>query len=182
MAGYRLTATIGATIAASLLLAACFVSKPPLFGPAEADYPVANGARFAVYKLDDRGERTKDAPHHLTVARKGSDYVYTLDGEEPVAGLMDDIGGGDYIALIRDAEKPGEAMYGLLRRKGDGWLRYSPECSDFIRAVSKHGLDRASFNITPSGNDCSFTSYADLKKAMAAEVQYAAPDTEYVKE
>lgn len=173
---------LAAIVAAFLLLAACFVSKTPLFGPAEADYPIADGARFAVYKLDNNGERTSDAPRHVVVARKGADYVYTLDGEEPVAGLMDDIGGGDYIALVRDAEKPGEAIYGLLRRKGEGWLRYSPECSDFIRAASRHGHSRASFNIAPSGNDCAFSSYDDLKKAMAAEVQYAAPDMEYVKE
>lgn len=178
MSGYR----FAAIFAASLLLSACFVSKKPLFGPAEADYPVADGARFAVYKLDDNGARTGEAPRHVAVTRKGDDYIYTLDGETPMTGLMDDIGGGDYIALVRDAEKPGEAVYGLLRKKGDGWLRYSPECSDFIRAANKHGQDRASFNIAPSGNDCAFSSYEDLKKAMAAEVEYAAPDTEYVKE
>lgn len=176
------TYRLAASLAASLLLSACFVSKTPLFGPGEAEYPVADGARFAIHKLGSDGKRLNEAPRHLTVTRKGPDYLYIIDGEEPVAGLMDDIGGGDYIALVRDAGKPGEAMYGLLRKKGGGWLRFSPECSDFIRAVEKHGEDRTTFNIAPSGNDCAFSSYDDLRKAMAALVRYAAPDMEYVSE
>lgn len=168
--------------AALLALSACFVSKTPLFGPSEADYPVPAGARFAVYKLDDNGKRTSAAPRHVTVARDGAEYVYTLDGEEPMKGLMDDIGHGDYIAYIRDPQKAGEVLYGVLRKKGDGWLRFSPECSDFIRLANKHGQDRATFHIAPSGNDCAFSSYDDLKKAMAALVEYTAPDAEYVKE
>ena len=178
MRTYRLVAIV----AASLLLSACFVSKTPLFSLAEADYPVADGAHFAIHKLGLDGKRLDEAPRHLTVTRKGTDYLYTIDGEEPVTGLMDDIGGGDYIALVRNAGKPGETMYGLLRRKGDGWLRFSPECSDFIRAAGKRGEDRATFNITPSGNNCAFSSYGDLRKAMAALVRYATPDVEYVKE
>ena len=173
---------LAAALAACLLLAGCFISKTPLFGPAEADYPIASGARFAVYKLDGNGNRLSDAPRHVTITRKGADYLYTLDGDEPVAGLMDDIGNGDFIALGR-GEKPDDAvMYGLFRRKGDGWLRYSPNCSDFARAAAKHGQSRETFNITQSGNDCAFSTYADLKHAMAALVEYSAPDNEYVKE
>jgi len=173
---------LAAALAACLLLTACFISKVPLFGPAEADYPISDGARFAVYKLDSNGKRMEDAPRHVTITRKGADYLYTLDGDDPVAGLMDDIGNGDFIALGR-GEKPNDAvMYGLFRKKGDGWLRYSPNCSDFARAAAQHGQSRETFNITPSGNDCAFTSYADLKRAMAALVEYSAPDNEYVKE
>ncbi|HMM15175.1 MAG TPA: hypothetical protein PKA57_11155 [Parvibaculum sp.] len=173
---------LAAILAASLLLSACFVSKVPLFGPAEADYPVPDGARFAAFKLDDNGSRASAPPRHLTVTRKGADYLYTFDGEEPVAGLLDDIGGGDYIALIRDSEKPGEAVYGLLRQKGEGWLRFAPECSDFIRVAERHGESAGTFNITRSGNDCAFSSYDDLKRALAAAARYTAPDTEYVRE
>lgn len=173
---------LAAALAACLLLAGCFISKTPLFGPAEADYPISDGARFAVYKLDGNGNRLSDAPRHVTITRKGPDYLYTLDGDDPVAGLMDDIGNGDFIALGR-GEKPGDAvMYGLFRKKGEGWLRYSPNCSDFARAAAMHGQSRETFNITQSGNDCAFTSYTDLKRAMAALVQYSAADNEYVKE
>jgi len=169
--------------AACLMLAGCFVSKTPLFGPAGADYPIADGARFAVYRLDDNGRRwANEAPRHATVTRKGADYLYTLNGNDPVAGLMDDIGNGDYIGLARDPSKPGEVMYGLFRKHGEGWLRYSPNCSDFARAAAKHGQSRETFHITPSGNDCAFSSYDDLKKAMTALTEYAAPDVEYVKE
>ncbi|HUD50368.1 hypothetical protein [Parvibaculum sp.] len=171
-----------AVVAGCLMLAACFVSKTPLFGPAEADYPVPDGARFTVHKLDDNGERTNDAPRHLTVSRKGADYLYTLDGEEPVAGLMDDVGDGDYIVLGRDMSKPGEVLYSLFRKKGDGWLRYSPNCSDFARAIAAKGMSRETFNIAPSGNDCAFSNYDDLKRAMRELVKVSAPDNEYVKE
>lgn len=178
MPAYRLALVA----AVCLALAGCFISKTPLFGPADADYPIADGARFMAYKLDDGGRRTADAPRHVVVTRKGSDYLYTIDGEDPVAGLLDDIGNGDFIGLARDPTKPGEVMYGLFRKHGEGWLRYSPNCSDFARAAAKHGQSRETFNITPSGNDCAFASYADLKRAMTALVQYAAPDVEYVKE
>ncbi len=169
-------------VAAAGLLSACFVSKTPLFTPADADYPIADGARFTVWKIDPLGKRIDDAPDHLTVTRDGADYVYTLRDEKPVKGLMDDIGNGFYIALSRDMTKPGETSYALFHNTGTKWLRYAPVCSDFARLAAEHGKSRADFHIEPSGNNCAFKTYADLKAAMMFEARYGTPNAEYVAE
>jgi hypothetical protein len=171
-----------AIVAGASLLAGCFISKDDLIAPADADYPIADGAHFAVYKLDAGGKRTGDAPKHITITRKGADYLYVLDHEKPAPGLMDDIGGGNYIAMAHHLDKPHESIYVLFHRTDGNWLRYAPNCSDFARLAAAHGKSRADFHITASGNNCAFSSYEDLKKAMALHIQYAAPDAEYVAE
>jgi hypothetical protein len=169
-------------LGACALLSACFISKTPPIAPADADYPITDGTRFAVWKLDPGGKRLEGEPGHLTVTRDGADYVYALRDEEPVKGLMDDVGNGFYIALGRDVTKPGHAVYALFHKTGDKWLRYAPNCSDFARMAAAHGKSRADFHIEANGNDCEFSSYADLKAAMALEAEYATPNAEYVAE
>ncbi|MCE9648390.1 MAG: hypothetical protein K8R18_02090 [Parvibaculum sp.] len=168
-------------LGACALLSACFISDKPLIAPADADYPIADGARFAVWKLDPGGKRTGDV-EHVTVTREGADYVYSLRDETPVKGLMDDIGNDTYIVLARDVTKPGKATYAAFRKDGSRWLRYAPNCSDFARLAATHRKSRADFHIEASGNDCAFSDYADLKAAMEMEVRYATPNGEYVAE
>lgn len=168
-------------LGACALLSACFISDKPLIASAEADYPIADGARFAVWKLDPGGKRTGDV-EHVTVTRAGADYVYSLRDETPVHGLMEGIGADTFIVMARDLTKPGKATYAAFRKDGDRWLRYAPNCSDFARLVATHGKSRADFHIAQSGNDCAFTSFADLKAAMEMHLQYAPPNGEYVAE
>lgn len=168
-------------LGASVLLSACFISNTPLIAPADADYPIADGARFAVWKLDPGGNRIYDA-EHVTVTRAGADYVYSLRDETPVHGLMKEIAPGAYIVMGRDLTKPGKATYAGLRKDGDRWLRYAPNCSDFARMAAEHGKSRADFHIEASGNDCAFSTYADLKAAMEMHMRYAPPNGEYVAE
>jgi hypothetical protein len=168
-------------LGASALLSACFISDKPLIAPADADYPIADGARFAVWKLDPGGKRTGDV-EHVTMTRDGADYVYSLRDETPLHGLMDEIGPNTFIVMGRDATKPGKATYAAFRKDGNRWLRYAPYCSDFARLAATHGKSRADFHIEQSGNDCAFSSYADLKAAMEIHLQYAPPNAEYVAE
>jgi len=165
----------------SALLSACFISNTPLIAPADADYPIANGARFAVWKLDPGGHRIYDA-EHVTVTRAGADYVYSLRDETPLHGLMKEIAPGAYIVMGRDATKPGKATYAGFRKDGTRWLRYAPNCSDFARLAVEHGKSRADFHIEASGNDCALSTYADLKAAMEMHMRYAPPNGEYVAE
>ncbi|HEY4343018.1 MAG TPA: hypothetical protein VGN05_01620 [Parvibaculum sp.] len=168
-------------LGASVLLSACFISDKPLIAPADADYPIADGAHFAVWKLDPGGKRVGEA-EHVTVTRAGADYVYSLRDETPVHGLMNEIAPGTFIVMGRDATKPGKATYAVLRKDGTSWLRYAPNCSDFARLAATHGKSRADFHIAQSGNDCAFPSYADLKAAMEMHLQFATPNGEYVAE
>ncbi len=64
-----------AAFAALLLLAGCLVSDGDLIAPADADYPIADGTRFAEYPLDETGARAGDDPESVIVTRDGARYL-----------------------------------------------------------------------------------------------------------
>ncbi len=169
-------------LAAAGLLSACFVSKGDLIAPKEADYPIASGTRFAVWQLDANGHRKKEKPGHITVTRDGANYVSTEKSQTPITGLMDDIGGGNYIVLFHDPDHAGQAVYGVLRKSGRNWLSHGITCPDFVKLAAAHGKSLADFHTSDEGGNCAFSRYDDLKAAMAIELQYGKPDTEYAAE
>lgn len=169
-------------LGASALLSACFISDAPLIAPADADYPIADGTRFAVWKLDDKGERKRETPAHAVVTRDGANYVYTEPGEKPITGLMDDMGGGAYIVLFHDEDHPGQSIYGLLQKSGDNWRSHGITCPDFAKLAKAHGKSLADFHTADDRGNCAFSNHDDLKAAMELEARYAAPNEEYVAE
>ena len=171
-----------AALAACLFLAGCFVSETPLITPDQADYPVELPAHYLVYKLDENGKRTDRAPREASVTREKADYLYKVGNSPETSGIAEAVGNGDYIVQTHSVTKPGVNIYGLIRKTKTGWLRWSPNCSDFVRTLKKDGKTLQDFNISRKGNDCTFANYDALKRAMKAYIAYAAPDTEYVKE
>lgn len=160
-----------------LTLAACFVSEAPLFSEKEADYPIADGARFSVQSINPDGTPKADAPQDVIVTRQGVFYLYSVTGEdESLRGMLDDLGDGNYAAVSLDGDG---AMYGLYQRRGEKWMRHSMNCADFEALAAEHGKDAASFGIESDGNECQFSNYEDLKRALLFEAQYGAPDAEY---
>jgi hypothetical protein len=165
--------------ALSLLLASCFVSSEPLFGPAEADYPIQSGARFIVKELKsdgsyDANEKSQD----ITIIRDGAYYVYSVKGDDtPVKGLMDRLGNDAYVAFLRDENG---IMYGLFQKRGDKWFRHGLYCENFETLATAHGKTLEAFGIKKNGSDCSFSNYEDLKRALAFEAEFGKPDAEYV--
>jgi len=160
-----------------LALAACFVSAKPLFSEREADYPITDGAIFSVQILNETGEADGEAPQQVTITRDGAYYLYTVKGEdEPLRGLLDDLGDGNYAAVSFDEES---ALYGLYQQRGEKWLRHGMSCSDFEALAAKHGKSGADFGIKSDGNECSFSSYDDLKRALLFQARHGRPDAEY---
>jgi len=160
-----------------LALAACFVSAKPLFSEKEADYPIADGARFSVQTLNARGEADGDAPQEVTITRDGAFYLYSVKGEdEPLRGLLDDLDNGNYAAVSFDEET---AVYALYQRRGKKWLRHGMNCPDFEDLAQSRNKQLEDFGIQKDRSECKFSSYADLKRALLFQAQYGRPDAEY---
>jgi hypothetical protein len=162
--------------ALSLLLASCFVSEKPLIAETDADYPIADGARFSEQILKADGTPENETPQEITITRVGAYYLYTAKGDEPMKGLLDDLGNGDYVGMTQ-----GETglLYGLYQKRGEKWLRHGLVCSDFEKLVIAQAKTLADFGITKKDSDCAFSNYADLKRALAFEAEHGRPDAEY---
>jgi len=143
--------------ALSLLLASCFVSAKPLIREADADYPIADGARFSEQILKADGTYENETPQEITITRAGAYYLYTVKGEEPMKGLL----------------------YALYQKRGDKWLRHGMLCSDFEKLIVAQGKTLGDFGIIKKDSDCSFSAYANLKRALAFEAEHGRPDAEY---
>jgi hypothetical protein len=167
-------------VLATGLLSACFVSHGDLIVAGDADYPIAAGTHFTVWKLDGMGRHTGDKPVHIVVTRSGPNYVYDEKGEKPVTGLMDDVGGGNYIVLFHDQDHPGQSIYGAVHKAGKNWLSHAITCPDFARLAEAHGKSLADFRTADDGGNCAFSNYDDLKSAVLFELAYGKPDKEYV--
>jgi hypothetical protein len=167
---------------AALALGGCFVSVMPLFGPDEADMPLADGAVITAYALDDKGVRTDKPPSHIAATRKKASYVFTPDDDEPFRAMFDDIGDGYMIGVILDMDVTKPPLYGLFHKVGDSWFGYAPVCADFRKLAAEHGKSLDDFRIDPSnnGSDCRFRKYDDLKSALMFLAAYSLPSTEYV--
>ena len=164
----------------ALGLSACFISRGDLITPAEADYPLPHGTQIAIYSLDENGARRNQAPDLATLVREGDYYQLTMEGEPPVTGLIDHMGGDLYIAMARDDEQPGQNLYALFVRDGSVWHRHGLICSDFEEIAAAQGKTLDEFGIKEAGGDCLFDKYDDLKRAMQFESQHGAPDADYV--
>ena len=162
--------------ALSLMLASCFVSATPLFTAKDADYPIANGERFRMQTLKPDGNPENAEPTYVTITRDGADYIYTEKGEEPLKGMLDDLGNGAYAAITQ-----GETglLYAVFEKVGNNWLRHGLVCSDFEKVILAEGKTLTDFGITKKDSDCSFSNYDDLKRALVFEIAHGYPDVEY---
>lgn len=164
------------------LLSGCFVSARPLFAPADADMPLADGVRLSSFSLDESGARTTKLPSYITASRKDHGYIFKPDDDEPLGAMFDDIGQGYFVGLTIEDDPLKPPLYGLFHQVGRSWFAYSPVCSDFEKLAKTHGRSLTDFHIEASSGDCRFMAYNDLKNALMFLAAYSQPETEYVVE
>lgn len=174
-----------AAFAALLLLGGCFVSTTDLISAADADYPVADGARFTLHRLDETGARSGETVDAVQVARAGDRYTMTMgeDGK-PFTGLMKEIAPGLYAVMAREADggEPEGGLYMLLERDGDDWKRWGMVCPDFVALAEERGVALSDFGVTVENSDCAVKDFASLKKALLFAHEFGKPDAIYVAE
>jgi len=172
-----------AALFAPLLLAGCLISDGDLVSPKEADYPVADGARFTVHVLNENGERADEAPEQALVTVEKDRYVMRT-GEENKAfvGLMKEIGPDLYAVMIREEDQAEGNLYALMRRDGTTWWRWGMVCPEFVSLVEDEGMALADFGMIVRNSDCVVTDFGNLKKALLFAYERQKPDAEYVAE
>ncbi|MDO8290956.1 MAG: hypothetical protein Q7T44_17215 [Parvibaculum sp.] len=166
----------------AVLLSGCFVSVMPLFGPDDADYPLADGTKLRLYTLDEEGKRTHDKPSEASVKRLDVGYLFTPQDDKPFRAMFDDMRQGDFVGVAMPDGITGNPMYGLFRQKGKSWFAYAPVCSDFNDVAKAHGKKLSDFHIEKTDSDCRFKTYSDLKYALLFLAEYTPPSSEYVVE
>ena len=164
------------------LLSGCFVSAAPLFSPAEADMPLADGAKLTSYSLDQKGARNANAPSHATATREAHSYVFQPEDDEAFRAMFDDIGQGYFVGVLFDEDPRKLLLYGILHKIGKSWFAYSPVCSEFKKLVQTQGKSLDDFHIDARDSNCHFSTYDDLKSALLFISAYSLPTTEYVLE
>lgn len=166
-----------------LLLAGCLVSDGDLISPGEADFPVADGARFTVHALDEKGVRTDDAPETAVVTVESGRYILRSGEENKVfTGLMKEIGPELYAVMIREEDQTEGNLYALMRREGTTWWRWGMVCPQFVSLVEEEGMTLADFGMIVRNSDCVATDFASVAKALLFAHEHQAPDAEYVAE
>ena len=173
------------SISAALLLGGCFISTGDLIKPADADYPVADGARFTVHSLDEEGRRADEKPQAVAIVRDGDWYVMTTgDDGKPFRGLMDEIAPALYAVMVHEADgDPADGnLYALVKRDGSGWQRWSMVCPDFVGLAEAKGVALSEMGVTLDSSDCVVADFASLRTALLFAYENAKPDTEYVAE
>jgi hypothetical protein len=172
-----------AVFLAPLLLAGCLVSDGDLIAPSDADYPIADGTRFAEYPLDETGARTGDAPETVIVTRDGARYLMrTGEDGKLFSGLMKDIGPELFAVMLREDDTPEGNLYALMKRDGTSWKRWGMVCPDFVAMVDENGKTLADFGIEVRNSDCVAQDFASVTRALLFAHEHQAPDAEYVAE
>lgn len=172
-----------AALFAPLLLAGCLISDGDLVSPKEADYPVADGARFTVHMLNENGERADETPEQAIVTVESGRYVMrTGEENKAFAGLMKEIGPDLYAVMVREEDQGQGNLYALMRRDGTTWWRWGMVCPDFVSLVEDEGMALADFGMIVRNSDCVVTDFENLKKALLFAHERQKPDAEYVAE
>ncbi|MBX3493802.1 MAG: hypothetical protein KF899_12635 [Parvibaculum sp.] len=174
-----------AALAATLLLGGCFISTGDLIAPADADYPVADDARFTLHELDESGARTDAKPGIVHVSRDGERYTMVVnDHGKPFTGLMKEVAPGLYAVMAREADgDPADGnLYALLERDGNNWKRWGMVCPDFVSLAGERGARLSDFGVTVENSDCAVKDFASLTKALLFAHELGKPDAVYVAE
>ncbi|MEQ8266910.1 MAG: hypothetical protein RH982_06925 [Parvibaculum sp.] len=171
------------SVATALMLAGCFISTGDLIRPADADYPVADGARFVLHELDETGARTGETAEETRVTREGDRYLMTTGEEGKLfAGLMKQIAPDLYAVQAREADAPEGNIYALVERNGANWRRWSMVCPDFVSLAEDKGVALSTMGVTIESSDCVVADFESLKQALLFAHENAQPDMEYVGE
>lgn len=172
-----------AVFLAPLLLAGCLVSDSDLIAPADADYPIADGTRFAEYPLDETGARAGDDPESVIVTRDGARYLMqTGEDGKLFSGLMKEIGPELYAVMMREDDVAEGNLYALMKREGALWKRWGMVCPDFVSLTEANGRTLADFGIEVRNSDCVAKDFSSITKALLFAHEHQAPDAEYVAE
>jgi hypothetical protein len=163
----------------ALALSGCYVSTRPLIAPAGADYPVADGARFAAFAPQGRGWTPLPS---RTVWRRGAYYVYQDDGrpKPSLPFLLKRIAPGLYVAQLSDHADPAKAreyVYELISFDGKTAIQQQGACPARPEWVRRGLIERIENTTTPR---CIFSSLEKLAVVLRESARNAAPEAKYV--
>lgn len=167
---------------ASLGLFGCLHSTEPLITAEIADYPIADGQKFAKTSLE--GATDADKPMTVIVRREGDVYVFAtvkaVGEDEPMKGRMKKIAPDTYLAMAMQGDQ--DFLYALYTHKDGSYLQYTATCD-----VLKEFADRAKRPLSDFGTtrtqgnaDCEFATLDDVGKAFRFMVESGfTPDVVY---
>lgn len=150
-------------------LSGCFISDDPLITPADARYPVPDGARFVRTTV---GTASPGSDEDVLVRREGDLYVHEatdpVDGKKDVMrGRMTDLDTGRFVAM---AEGEGGAyyIYTVFVPRESGYDEYQVTCTDLADVAKAQNKVIGDFGAShpQNGDDCKFTRLQDLKAAL----------------
>ena len=166
----RLFARIAAAIGLAAILAGCVISKQPLFDPARAVTPLADGTLTEENRNQGRWVKWGT----IKLVRDGKIYRAQSDRSDRVPSFaLHDVGGGFYVA-VHKPEPRKESIYALFEKQGDSYLYYAPVCSEFQYVRLPSGLWPVI-----DGENCSYDNRDKLVQALLAYARLSNPVARY---
>ncbi len=169
-ASQRLIARVVAAVALAAILAGCVTSKQPLFDPAQAVTPLADGT--LIEESRNQGKWVKWGT--IKLVRDGRIYSAKSDRSDNVPNFaLHDVGDGFYVAVHTRAPNK-ESIYALFEKQGDSYLYYAPICSEFQYVR----LPRSLWPVI-DGEYCSYDNRETLVQALRVYARLSNPVARY---
>jgi hypothetical protein len=164
---------LGAIVAASLLLAGCFVSERPLFAPESGARVFGDGGRYTTYELRDGRFQPDEA---FALKAEGSRYVVTDARGKSLSVSFHAIADGRHVAQVLGAADKGGYGYTIFRFEGPEAFVHAPDCEALDEAALKaHGVTRR------GRYECVLDGVKD-PAALFASLPLGAPTSKLVRE
>lgn len=158
-----------AIVAAALLLAACYMSRTPLFDPRDAEFPIADGVYTRINEFDGKRE-------DITFRRRGAWYDVTV-GTQGVRRLMfrsmGDVNGADAYAYMTGSGE--EYFYGVMLLRRNSIEEIVPDCSEDSGPARRAGARE-----TDDG-ECVFRETEQILQALEDVAYEGRPDYRIVR-
>lgn len=155
--------------AAALLLAACYMSKTPLFDPRDAEFPIADGVYTRISELDGKRE-------DISFRRRGSWYDVTVGTQAPRRLLfqsMGDVNGADAYAYMTGGAD--EYYYGVMLLRRNSIEEIVPDCTEDSGPARRAGARE-----TDDG-ECVFRDAGQILQALEDVAYEGRPDYRIVR-
>ena len=162
------------------MLAGCYVSDQPFIAADTADYPIADGAAFQVFR--PAGDDWRPQPGRR-VAREGAYYIYLEepDGKRSAPFLIKRVAENTYVVQMNDTAdlaRVTEYYYQLIDFDGMTAIQYSGTCAARPGWIERNLIARVEdAAATPR---CIFDNFENLVAVLAEASRNAAPEARFV--